>query len=94
MSSDHLTLYYRPGACALAPHILLNDVGAEYKAINAPRDEGYRAINPNGAVPALQLADGTVITQCHAILQYICEVTGRPDLLGGDAALDRAEVAR
>ncbi len=88
------TLFYRPGACALAPHILLIAVGAPHELAKAPRDDTYRRINPTGAVPALQLADGRVLTQCHAILQYIAETAGRPDLLGGDDALSRAEVAK
>ncbi|WP_208347407.1 glutathione S-transferase family protein [Pseudaestuariivita rosea] len=89
-----MTLYYRPGACALAPHILLNAIGAEYDAVLAPRDASYRAINPNGAVPALKLSDGYVLTQCNAILQYICEDAGREDLLGGDDTRLKAETAK
>ena len=87
-----VTLYYRPGACALAPHILLEWIGAPYEAIDAPRDASYRAINPSGAVPALKLTDGQVITQAGAVLQYLAQSAGREDLLGGPAPGDRARV--
>jgi glutathione S-transferase len=87
-----ITLYYRPGACALGPHILLEWIGTPYQAINAPRDESFLAINPSGAVPALKLDDDTIITQCTAILNYLCETAGRQDLLGGSAIQARTEV--
>jgi glutathione S-transferase len=86
------TLFYRPGACALAPHILLEWLNVEYDAVNAPRDDSFLAVNPTGAVPALQLDDGTIITQCTAILQYLCENYNRLDLVGGSSLKARAEV--
>jgi glutathione S-transferase len=86
------TLFYRPGACALGPHILLEWLNVEYDAVNAPRDDSFLAVNPTGAVPALQLEDGTIITQCTAILQYLCENYNRLDLVGGSSVKARAEV--
>lgn len=87
-----ITLYYRPGACALAPHILLEWIGAPYAAINAPRDASYRAINVSGAVPALKLDDGQVITQAGAVLQHLAQSAGRVDLLGGPHPGQQAQV--
>ena len=87
-----ITLYYRPAACALAPHILLEWLGTPYEAVNAPRDDSFLAINPSGAVPALQREDGSIITQCTAILNYLCETAGRQDLLGGSDINARTEV--
>lgn len=94
MPTAPLTLYYRPGACALAPHILLHHVGADHTAVKAPRDDSFRQINPSGAVPVIELQDGDVLTQCSAILQFIAESADRDDLLGGAALRDRAEVAK
>jgi len=71
-----LTLYYSPGACSTAAHILLEETGAEYEtqlvllAKGEQRSEAYRKINPHSKVPALAV-DGTVITQNAAILPYI-----------------------
>lgn len=87
-----ITLFYRPGACALGPHILLEWLGNPYEAVNAPRDDSFLAINPSGAVPALKLEDGSIITQCTAILQYLCESAGRQDLVGGSSITARTEV--
>jgi len=87
-----VTLFYRPGACALGPHILLEWLSVDYEAVNAPRDDTFLAINPSGAVPALRLDDGTIITQCTAILQYLCESNGRADLLGGSSLAVKTDV--
>jgi glutathione S-transferase len=80
-----MKLYYTPGACSQAPHIALRETGTEIELVKvdlaAKRTEDgrdYRAINAKGAVPALELADGSVLTENAAILQYIA------DELGGD----------
>jgi glutathione S-transferase len=87
------TLYYRPGACALAPHILLHWVGAEHVAKRAERnDSDLLAINPSGAVPAFRTADGRGLTQAAAIMQHIALQARRGDLLGADDATTRDEV--
>lgn len=98
--SDHQTatavptLYYRPGACALAPHILLQWVGLEHVAKRAERnDPELLAINPSGAVPAFRTADGRGLTQAAAIMQHIALRAGRSDLLGADDPTTRDEVA-
>ena len=70
------TLYYSPGSCSMASHVLLEECGAEYDtelvalAKGEQRTEKYRRINPEGKVPALAV-DGKVITQNVAILPYI-----------------------
>ncbi len=70
------TLYFSPGACSMASHILLEECGAVYDtklvalAKGEQRTEAYRKINPHGKVPALAV-DGKVITQNVAILPYI-----------------------
>lgn len=70
------TLYFSPGACSMASHILLEECGGEYEtklvalAKGEQRTEDYRKINPHGKVPALAV-DGKVITQNVAILPFI-----------------------
>ena len=56
-----MKLYYMPGACSLAPHIALREAGlpVELEQVDPqPRrpksGEDYLAINPKGAVPAVQ----------------------------------------
>jgi len=73
-----MKLYYSPGACSQAPHILLHEIGLHHDAervdLKAKRTEqgrDYLVINPKGAVPALQLFSGDVLTENAVILQYL-----------------------
>ncbi len=73
-----MKLYYKPGACSLAPHIVLSESGLAYeleavdlKTKKTEHQADYLAINPRGAVPALEVEPGVVVTQNAAILQYI-----------------------
>jgi glutathione S-transferase len=83
-----MKLYYTAGACSLAPHILLEETGEDYEAIavdlaakKLQDGSDYRAVNPKGAVPALEIADGEVLTENAVILQFIADRAGRDDLL-------------
>ena len=77
-----MQLYYFPGSCALAPHIVLEWLGADYEAVRIEKgDPEYRKINPLGVVPALAI-DGRIHTQADAILHLLSEL--HPDAgLGG-----------
>ncbi|MGC0051637.1 glutathione transferase [Brucella pituitosa] len=73
-----MKLYYKPGACSLAPHIVLSEAGFAYdlevvdlKEKKTASGADYLKINPRGAVPAIEIESGVVITQNAAILQYI-----------------------
>ncbi len=55
------------------------------------REPAYRAINPQGLTPALDLGDGTVLTQSLAILEWLEETRPNPPILPR-AAMDRAVV--
>src|SRR5215218_5794285 len=73
---SQLKLFYSPGACSLAPHIVLEETGADYEPVRVALAKGeqrtpeYLKINPKGRVPAL--ADGDwVLTENPAILRYL-----------------------
>lgn len=85
------TLYYKPGACSLASHVVLEWIGEPYKAIEADLgSEGFRAINPAGAVPALRRDDGSVLTQSSAVLRHLASTHPEAGLARADEAeLDR-----
>ena len=71
-----LRFYYSKGSSAIAAHILLEDVGAQYDAveISIPKGEHRSADflrrNTKGRIPVLQTPEG-VITENPAILEYI-----------------------
>ena len=83
-----LKLYYSPGACSQAVHIALHEAGIEHlservdlRAKQTASGADYWAINPKGAVPALDLGDGQVLTENAAILQFIGDLSGNATLL-------------
>ena len=94
-----MKLFYAPGACSQAPHIILREAGRAFQAVKvdlkAKRTEAgedYRAINSKGSVPALALDDGSVLTENAAILQYIADQAGDLDLLPLPSRFERYRV--
>ncbi|QNK02001.1 glutathione S-transferase N-terminal domain-containing protein [Dyella telluris] len=92
-----MKLYYLPGACSLADHIVLEWIGQPYEANRVAREElgsaDYLRISPSGCVPALQEPDGWVLTENVAILNYLADKYPLASL-GGEGARGRAEVNR
>jgi glutathione S-transferase len=75
-----MKLYYAPGTCSLSPHIALLESGLPFttervdiRAHKTAAGADYYSINSKGAVPALQLDDGSVLTEGVAITQYIAD---------------------
>jgi glutathione S-transferase len=75
-----MQLYFAPGACSLASHIALREAGipfdlkrADVKTKKLEDGSDFFAVNSKGAVPALRLDDGQVLTEGPAILQYIAD---------------------
>ena len=72
-----LTLYYGPGACSMAAHIVLEEGGEKYEAKRMDlgkgeqKTEAYLKIHPLGRVPALGLDNGQPLTENTAILPYL-----------------------
>src|SRR3954471_20725415 len=81
-----MKLYYSPGACSQAPHILLHEIGFDHDAVRVDlkakklEDGGdYLAVNPKGAVPALALDNGEVLTENAVVLQYLGDRANWPE---------------
>lgn len=88
-------LYYAVGACSLAPHIVLEWIGAPYEAVRVNYGSPeLLAVNPAGAVPTLREDDGWLLTQAGAILDYLSQKHPEAGLSGGDTLRDKAEAHR
>jgi len=97
-------LYYSPGTCALAPHIVLEEIGEPYElhliSASGPRDgemtskPEWKAINPKGRVPALLGVPGRIggaenlLTEVPAILMYLAQTNPSAKLLPSDPAAE------
>ncbi|WP_298837098.1 glutathione S-transferase family protein [uncultured Roseobacter sp.] len=83
------TLYMAKGTSALAAHILLEEIGAEYQTriLSVPGGDhqapDYLAVNPRGRVPALDTPQG-VITENPAILAYLAQAHPEQNLAPRD----------
>lgn len=94
-----MKLYYLPGASSLFPHIVLVEAEVAFDAVKVDEhtktiDGGgnYRSINPLGYVPALQLEDGTVLTETVAIAQYVCDQVPAKNLAPPNGTFERAKL--
>ncbi len=91
-----MKLYGMKGACSLASHIALIWAGAPYDSVTVAHDAAgmaaLKAVNPKGAVPALVLDGGAVLTESLAVLGYIADRF--PDARLGPAPGDIIERAR
>lgn len=81
---EMLRLYFSPGACSLSPHIALREADLPFELVRVDLrakltadGADFRAVNPKGYVPALDLGDGRVLTEGVAIVQWIADQ--RPD---------------
>ena len=79
-------LYYSPGACSLAPHIVLEEIGEPFDIELVSSMDGststaeYLKINPKGRVPVLDIGE-SVITEVSAILTYLALTYPQSELL-------------
>jgi glutathione S-transferase len=79
-----MKLYYAPGACSLAPHIVAREAGIDIRLEKVEfKPDGRRVvedgrsyweINHKGAVPAIELDDGELMTENAVILQYLASL--------------------
>jgi glutathione S-transferase len=92
-----MKLYFAPGACSLAPHIALLEAGTPFELEQVDlrskqvKNGGgdYRAINPKGSAPALELDDGEVLTEGAMIMQYIADKNPGAKLAPANGTMER-----
>ena len=93
-----MKLYYSPGACSLASHIILNEINVDFdlervdlKTHKTEKGADYYAINPKGYVPALEINPGLILTENVAILPFLAQHDPKQDLIP-PSGLGRAKV--
>lgn len=93
-----MKLYYSPGACSLASHIILNEINVDFDLVRVDlknhktaKGEDYYAINPKGYVPALEINPGLILTENVAILPFLAQHDPKQDLIP-PSGLGRAKV--
>lgn len=94
-----MKLYYSPGACSLAIHILLHECGSSFTlervdtaTHKTETGADYYGINPKGYVPLLQLDNGERLTEGPVIAQYVCDQAGNTDLMPAAGSMARYRV--
>lgn len=90
-----MKLYFSPGSCSMAEHIALIEAGLAFEAVRVDLRTGicnglpFKAINPKGYVPALELSDGRWLTEGVALLSYIADLKPESGLLPANGSWER-----
>lgn len=94
-----MKLYYSPGACSLSPHIVAHEAGlslepvrVDFKTRTTADGQKFDAINPRGYVPALELEDGSLMTEGAVIVQYLADLAPQKGLLPPAGTRERYRV--
>ncbi|MGR9088200.1 MAG: glutathione transferase GstA [Gammaproteobacteria bacterium] len=95
-----MKLYYSPGTCSLAPHIVMREAGLSFDlervdlaTHTTSRGEDYFGINGKGQVPLLQLDNGEILTEGAVIAQFIADQAGSERLIPPHTDTARYRVA-
>jgi glutathione S-transferase len=91
-----MKLYYAPGACSLAPHIVAREAGlrldlekVDLRSGKTESGAAFAEINPKGYVSALALDGGEVLTEVSALVQYLADQAPGAGLVPGAGASER-----
>lgn len=94
-----MKLYYSPGACSLAPHIVAREAGidlvldkVDLKEKKTADGSDFLAINPKGYVPVLQLDNGDVLSEGPAINQYLADLKPESGLAPANGTMARYQL--
>ena len=91
-----MKLYFSPGACSLSPNIVAREAGIALELVKVDLGtkkvdvEGdFFAVNPKGYVPALELDDGSVLTEVSAVVQYLADRKPESELVPAASTNER-----
>ncbi|QGN54012.1 glutathione transferase GstA [Novosphingobium sp. Gsoil 351] len=94
-----MKLFISPGACSLAPHIALREIGADFETVKvdlgtrkAETGDDFLAVNSTGKVPALLLENGDILTENPAILLYIADQDSQVGLVPREGSFGRYQL--
>lgn len=85
-----MKLFYATGTCSLFPHIVASEAGLtlDQERVDISKTQrftatgrDYASINPNLYVPALELDDGSVLTEGVAIAQFLADLRPQSGLI-------------
>jgi glutathione S-transferase len=91
-----MKLYFTPGACSMAPHIVLREATYDFdlESVDLAKKrtetgEDFVTINPKGYVPALKLDTGEILTEASVIVQYLADQKPASNLAPEIGTLER-----
>jgi glutathione S-transferase len=90
-----MKLFYKAGACALAPHIVMAELNMVYEleAVDLKTKTcasgDFKKINPKGSIPALRMDNGEILTEGAVISQYLADQKMDSTILPKFGTLDR-----
>lgn len=94
-----MKLYYAPGACSLAVHIALREIGASFDGVavdlikhTTADGTNFYDISPRGYVPLLLLNNGSRHTEASSLLQYVADLDPQQTLIGATGSTRRLAV--
>ena len=94
-----MKLYFSPGACSLAPHIVLREAGLPVTLVKVDLathrtadGADFHATAPKGQVPLLELPDGTHLSEGPVIAQYVADTAGTRTLMPAAGSAGRYRV--
>ena len=94
-----MKLYYAPGACSLAPHIVAHETGIPLDLVKVDLSShktetgvDFYTVNPRGYVPALDIGQGEPLTEASVIVQYLADQKPTGGILPPAGSLERIRV--
>lgn len=86
-------LYYTPGACSMAVHVVLNELGQSFESINQKdklKDPEFLKLNPLGQIPLL-VVDGEPVKEGAAIITWLLDSHDKDGTLMPKSGIARAK---